>query len=153
MNKYSKIIFLLSRLSLGWLFFYAGIIKLLDPDWSAEGYLLGAKTFSGLYAWLASPGVLPFTNFVNEWGLTLLGAALILGVFVRFSSVFGAAMMILYYFPILVFPHVSSHAYIVDEHIIYALTLLLFAVYRVGRYWGLDKSLSRGRSWYSKWLG
>jgi thiosulfate dehydrogenase [quinone] large subunit len=153
MNKYSKIIFLLSRLSLGWLFFYAGITKLLDPDWSAGGYLLGAKTFSGVYAWFASPGILPFTNFVNEWGLTLLGATLILGVFVRFSSVLGVILMTLYYFPALVFPHIPPHAYIIDEHIIYALILLLFAGYRVGRYWGLDESLSRGRSWYSKWLG
>lgn len=143
----------MSRLSLGWLFFYAGITKILNPDWSAEGYLMGAETFSNFYVWLASPGILPFTNFMNEWGLTLLGASLILGVFVRFSSVLGVVMMIFYYFPTLVFPHIPPHSYLVDEHIIYALVLALFATLRAGRIWGLDKKFSKGKDFYSRWLG
>lgn len=124
---------------MGWLFFYAGITKVLNPNWTAAGYLNNAKTFEGFYHWLASPGILPVTNFLNEWGLTLVGAALILGLFVRLASVFGAAMMILFYFPILVFPKVGANAFIIDEHIIYALVFLFLGAMRAGQYFGLDK--------------
>lgn len=125
------------RISLGWMFFYAGITKVLDPNWSAAGYLQGAKTFTEFYNWLLQPGILPAVDFINEWGLTLLGIALILGVFVRLSSVLGAALMILYYFPVLEFPYLE-HAFIVDEHIIYAVALLFLGAAKAGRVWGLE---------------
>ena len=80
MTQFQKISLFLLRVSLGWMFFYAGITKVINPAWSAEGYLNGAKTFAGFYHWLASPGILPVTNFVNEWGLTLLGVSLVLGI-------------------------------------------------------------------------
>jgi thiosulfate dehydrogenase (quinone) large subunit len=143
MTQYQKLFLLLLRLSIGWLFFYAGITKVLNPSWSAAGYLNNAKTFTGFYQWLASPDILPFTNFFNEWGLTLIGAALILGVFVRLASVLGVAIMVLYYFPILLFPKVGANAYIVDEHIIYAIALLLLASLSAGRVFGLANWCSR----------
>jgi len=136
-NGHKFILFLL-RVTTGWLMFYAGITKVLDPSWSAAGYLGGAKTFLAFYAWFLSPGVLPVINFINEWGLTLLGVSLILGVFVRLSSVLGTVLMLLYYFPVLDFPYILPHSYIVDEHIIYALVLLSLAVLRAGRAWGLE---------------
>ena len=128
----------LLRIGMGWLMFYAGITKVLNPAWSAQGYLKGAKTFPGFYQWLLQPDVLPIINFINEWGLTLLGVSLILGIGVRLSSIFGAVLMLLYYFPILDFPYPNPHSYIVDEHIIYALVLLLLAGLRAGRIWGLE---------------
>ena len=123
---------------MGWLFFYAGITKILDPKWSAKGYLASAKTFSDFYAWLASDNILPIVNFLNEWGLALIGASLILGIFVKISSPFGALLMILYYFPILVFPYAGEHSYIADEHIIYALVFITIFMLNAGKYWGLD---------------
>ena len=137
LTKSQKISLFLLRISMGWLMFYAGITKLLNPNFSAAGYLKGAKTFSGFYNALLSPSVLPAINFINEWGLTLLGVSLILGIGVRLSSVLGAALMILYYFPVLDFPFVA-HSYIVDEHIIYALILVFFASVKAGRIWGLE---------------
>lgn len=134
-----KILLFLLRISLGWMFFYAGITKVLNPAWSAEGYLRSAKTFPAFYAWLASAPLLPVTNFINEWGLTLLGASLILGLFVRASSIAGALLMLLYYFPVLTFPTIKTTAFIVDEHIVYALLLLFFAAMRPGRVWGLEQ--------------
>ena len=139
LNKLPKLSLLLLRVALGWLFFYAGITKVLNPEWSAAGYLAGAKNFTGFYQWLASPAILPITNFLNEWGLTLLGVALILGVFVRISSLLGALMMLLYYLVILEFPHPNAHAYIVDEHIIYIAILLFFAATQAGRFYGFDR--------------
>ena len=138
MTQTQKISLFLLRIGMGWLMFYAGITKVLNPAWSAQGYLKGAKTFPGFYQWLLQPDVLPIINFINEWGLTLLGVSLILGIGVRLSSIFGAVLMLLYYFPILDFPYPNPHSYIVDEHIIYALVLLLLAGLRAGRIWGLE---------------
>ena len=123
---------------MGWLFFYAGITKVINPEWSAVGYLKGAKTFAGFYQWLASPGILPLVNFVNEWGLTLLGVSLILGVLVRISSISGIILMFLYYLPTLDFPHPNPSSYIVDQHIIFIFILIFFAATRAGRVWGLE---------------
>ncbi len=139
MTKFQKISLFILRISLGWLFFYAGITKILNPEWSAEGYLKGAKTFAGFYQWLASSSILPVTNFMNEWGLTLLGVSLILGIGVRLSSILGVILMLLYYLPILDFPYPNPHSFLVDEHIIYILVLLLFAGLRAGCVWGLEK--------------
>jgi|SRR3989344_4729422 len=143
MTKFQKVSILLLRLALGWLFLYAGITKIINPDWSAAGYLTGAKTFPSFFQAMLDPAILPFINFINEWGLTLLGVSLILGLFVRLSSWLGAILMLLYYFPILDFPYPNPHSYIVDEHIIYALALILLAALNAGRVWGLE-------SWYTK---
>lgn len=124
------------------MFFYAGITKVLNAEWSAAGYLTNAKSFTGLFAWLASPGVLPVINFVNEWGLTLLGVSLILGIGVRFSSLLGALLMLLYYLP-LGFPYPNPNAFIVDQHIIYIAALLYLAATRAGRVWGLEEWCER----------
>ena len=128
----------LLRIAMGWLLFYAGITKVLDPGWSAAGYLRGAKTFTGFFQWLATPANIGWVNFLNEWGLTLLGISLILGIGVRLSGVLGAALMMLYYFPILQFPRIAPHSYLVDEHVVYALVLLLLAAQRAGRTFGLE---------------
>jgi len=138
MTQFQKISLFLLRITMGWMFFYAGITKIINPTWSAAGYLNGAKTFAGFYHFLTTPGLLPITNFVNEWGLTLLGISLILGIGVRLSSLLGAILMLLYYFPILDFPYPNPQSYLVDQHIIYVLVLLLLANLRAGRVLGLE---------------
>lgn len=138
-----KLFLFLLRVSLGWLLFWAGITKVLNPSWSAGGYLNGAKTFSGFYHWLASPGILPLINFLNAWGLTLIGACLVLGLFVRLSSIFGALLMLLYYLPILDFPYPDKNSFLVDQHIIFAIAMFFFAAVRAGRIWGLDEKCAR----------
>lgn len=137
MTKVQQFALVFLRVTLGFMMFYAGITKVLNPEWSAEGYLKSAKAFAGFYAWLASPGILPVVNFINEWGLTLLGVSLILGIAVRLSSKLGALLMLLYYLP-LGFPYPNPHAFVVDEHIIYIAALLLLAAMRAGRVYGLE---------------
>lgn len=139
MNRLEKISIFLLRLSLGWLFFYAGITKVLNPDWSAAGYLNNAKTFSGLYQWLASTQNISWVNLLNEWGLTLIGMALILGVFTRWASLGGILLMVMYYFPILQFPYVSTTSFMIDNHVIFSLVFLVFFLSHAGKFWGLDK--------------
>jgi thiosulfate dehydrogenase [quinone] large subunit len=136
-NIFSRTVLGVLRIAMGWFFFYAGITKVLDPRWSAAGYLNTAKTFPELFHWFAQAGHLPVINFINEWGLTLLGISLILGIGVRLSSILGAGLMALYYFPVLDFPKIGEHAYLIDEHVIYALVLLFFAAVSAGRALGL----------------
>ena len=70
MTQFQKISLFLLRVSLGWVFLYAGITALTTPSWSAAGYLKGAKTFVGFYQWLLQPNILPTINFVNECELS-----------------------------------------------------------------------------------
>jgi thiosulfate dehydrogenase [quinone] large subunit len=143
MTQTQKIYLFALRITLGWLFFWAGITKVINPDFSAAGYLQNAKTFAGFYHWLASPAILPVTNFLNEWGLTLLGVALILGIGTKWATRLGALLMVLYYLPILDFPYPNSHSFIVDEHIIYAIALLTLSALKADKIWGIDTIVER----------
>ena len=67
MTQAQKISLFLLRIVLGWMYLYAGVTKIFGPEWSAAGYLKNAKTFSAFYQWLASPGMLPLTNFVPDY--------------------------------------------------------------------------------------
>jgi thiosulfate dehydrogenase [quinone] large subunit len=144
MNKQLSMAVFLSRVGLGVLFFYAGITKVLNPSWSAAGYLNSAKTFPGLYHWFASAGNIGWVNLVNEWGLTLVGVALIIGLLVRWASIGGILLMVLYYLPTLQFPYVGANSYLVDEHIIFITVFFILIASNAGTYWGLG-SMFHGR--------
>lgn len=143
MNKQLKTAVFLSRVVLGVLFFYAGIVKVMNPDWSASGYLNNAKTFSGLYRWFASASNIGWVNFVNEWGFVVIGLALIFGLLTRWASLGGIIYMVLYYFPVLQFPYVGEHSFLVDDHIIYITVLLILFTSNAGTFWGLDSWLQK----------
>ncbi|GMR19171.1 MAG: hypothetical protein BMS9Abin34_299 [Patescibacteria group bacterium] len=139
---------------MGWLYLYAGLTKVLDPEWTAAGYLKSAKTFSGLYQWFASDANIGWVDFINQWGLTIIGAALILGVAIKLASYAGALLTMLYYFPVLTFPYIKPHSYIVDEHVVYALAFLVLAALGAGRIWGIDGWLEKqGLTQKVPWLG
>lgn len=137
-----QIIFLL-RIALGILFLYAGVSKIIDPDWSAAGYLKGAKTFSALYQWFASPENIGWVNILNEWGAVLIGLGLLFGVATRVASIAGILLMLLYYLPILRFPYAGEHAFLIDEHVVYILLFALFIASKAGHMWGLDPFLEK----------
>jgi len=115
------------RVLLGWFMFFAGIEKVLNTEWSAQGFLLTAKTFPTIYAWFAEPLNSWWIDPLNAWGITLVGVALLLGVFTRPAAFSGALLMILYYFPHVDFPYLE-HGFIVEEHIIYAVAFILVAL-------------------------
>ncbi len=145
MNKQLEASIFLSRVALGILFFYAGISKVLNPNWSAAGYLNSAKTFPGLYHWFASAGNIGWVNLVNEWGLTLIGVALIVGLLVRWASLGGIFIMVLYYLAILQFPYAGTNSYLVDDHIIFITVFIVLMASNAGTFWGLDSWLQKRR--------
>ena len=95
-----KTIITILRAAVGWHFLYEGLIKLFADQWSAASYLNNTFGFlSGFYHWLAaSPVRLEVIDFLNVWGLILIGLALFLGLLVRWASLAGALLLTLYYF-------------------------------------------------------
>lgn len=143
MSKYQQLSLLLLRIALGWIFLYSGITKVLDPNWSAAGYLKGAQTLAPLYHLFVQN--ITIINFLNSWGQTAIGAALIIGIFLRPAALFGILLMTLYYIPILHFPYVgkSPTSLIVDEHVIYSLVFFLLFVFDAGKYFGLKNTVKK----------
>lgn len=137
MNRQQKISLLLLRLALGWIFLYSGVSKILDPEWTAAGYLKGAQTLTPLYSLFTRN--MDIINFLNSWGQAAIGLALILGIMLRPAAIFGVLMMVLYYIPILNFPYVGrgTTSFLVDQHIIFILVFILLSSFDAGKYWGL----------------
>jgi len=139
MKPFSKFVFLFIRISLGWLFLYEGLIKLFDPAWSAEAYLRGSYGFlSPFFRLLASgPAALNVVDFLNEWGLTMIGAGLLLGLFTRLASVSGMVLLLLYYFAYPPFGNqmagVASegHYWIINRNLIEILALIIIYLFPV----------------------
>ena len=157
MNTAEKVSVLLLRLSIGWLFFYAGWSKVITfftdaKDWTAAGFLGNIPgPFAPLFSGIAGNVLV---DYLNAYGLLLVGAALILGVLVRWSAFWGIVIMVLYY--LASFP--AEHAYIVEDHFIYALVLVVLAAVGAGRVWGLDRALEnsgfvKSNPWLVKLLG
>jgi uncharacterized membrane protein YphA (DoxX/SURF4 family) len=124
MSKMKPILLLLIRVTVGWHFLYEGLIKLFSPEWSSAGYLEGSYGFlSGFYHSIAAnASILGFVNFVNIWGLILIGAGLFLGIFVNISAISGMILLTLYYFA---YPPFGTHLNVVHE----------------GHYWFVDRNL------------
>ena len=76
MKIFRSSLFLFLRISVGWHFLYEGVIKIADPKWSAEAYLRGSYgVFAPIFHFLSSgPGILSAVDFMNEWGLAIIGA-------------------------------------------------------------------------------
>lgn len=133
------------RVSLGWLFLYAGISKI--GAFSAKGYLVSLKgPFAALFYPLAGNMLV---DQLVIWGFTLIGVCLILGVLVRFASFWGIVMMALFY--LTAYP--PEHAFLVDDHIIYIFVLLFLMVSNAGHFNGVDKVLEKKLPKYKNLMG
>ncbi len=135
------------RIVIGWQLLYEGLAKLLTPDWTAAPYLLLSRGFfPGFFHWLgSSPAMLGAVNFLNTWGLTLIGLALILGVVTRFASGCGVAMLALYYLaqPPLIrtnyWAPVEGHYMVVNKTLVELMVLVVFLFVPAGALWGIER--------------
>ena len=133
----------LVRVTMGWILFQGGIVKVLDPGWSAGGYLLNAipegNPFMGFWATLAGN---PAIDALNAWGLTLTGLGLMLGALVRWNAFWGAILM-LFYWATSLHGGLSQwlpleHGWVVDDHLVYAALLFGLGAIGAGRILGFD---------------
>ncbi len=139
----------LLRVLIGWHFLHEGLTKLIDPYWSAAGYLLESGwIFAGFFRALASHStILAVVDILNIWGLIIIGVLLIAGVFGRWTALTGMVLLLLYYLahpPLIGFesalPREGSYL-IVNKNLIEAAALLVFALFPTGHIIGLDKLL------------
>ncbi|MEL7118907.1 MAG: DoxX family membrane protein [Bacteroidota bacterium] len=96
----SQLTFLvLLRWLIGWHLLYEGLIKITNPAWSSKAYLASAEgIFGGIFQAMAqSESLLRVVDYMNMWGLTIIGLALILGIFTTQFSIAGAILLLLYF--------------------------------------------------------
>ena len=142
------------RVLIGWHFLYEGIAKLLKPYCSSAAYLLDSKwLLSGLAETIVSdPVLLSISDYVNMWGLTLVGASLLLGLFSQYTALIGMGFVILYYlfappFLGLEFSKPGEGSYlIVNKNLIEACALWVIYSFPTSHIIGLDRFFSNPES-------
>ncbi|MFB3902436.1 MAG: hypothetical protein ACE15E_03220 [Acidobacteriota bacterium] len=141
------------RAAVGWHLLYEGLGKMFTPHWSSVSYLKESYwIFGSIFRWLASsPSRLAVVDFLNEWGLTLLGLALLVGCFTRTAAMLGAVLLGLYYLaqpPLIGFESsLAEGSYLlVNKNLIEILVLGLFVLVPSGSLWGIDRLLRRLRA-------
>jgi thiosulfate dehydrogenase [quinone] large subunit len=140
------------RMLIGWHLLYEGIAKLSNSYWTSAGFLADSQgPLAGFYLWLASdPGRLTAVDWLNQWGLTLIGAAMILGVFSRAATLMAAVLLGLYYLGSPPWPGIVVNApaegsyLIVNKTLIEFVALIVLWLFPTGRQVGFDSYLSRG---------
>jgi len=142
------------RILIGWHILYEGFSKLLIPNWSSLGFLKESKwILSGFSNWIIShPGLLNAVDFLNTWGLILIGTGLILGLFTRAAAISGAILLFVYYLnnPPLIgleysVPTEGSYL-IISKTLIESVALVALAVFPSGSFAGLDMLINRFRN-------
>ncbi|NIM89763.1 MAG: DoxX family membrane protein [Candidatus Aminicenantes bacterium] len=141
------------RLLIGWHFFYEGFVKLFNPYWSSAGFLLETQgIFKGLASSIvASPAALRVVDFLNVWGLILIGAGLILGCLTRAATLSGIFLLFLYYVfhpPLIGYTYatpVEGSYLIVNKILIETFALLVLLVFPTGGIIGIDRLIFRAK--------
>jgi uncharacterized membrane protein YphA (DoxX/SURF4 family) len=99
------------------------------------------------------PTVLLWTDRLVSYGLLVMGACLLLGVFTRLNCLGGALFLIALYLAIPPFPwspeniKAEGHYFFVNKNLIVALVLLALATTRSGMWFGLDGLLQYFNPW------
>jgi len=151
LNKSATWLLTALRIVIGWHFLYEGIAKVFNPNWSSALYLMESKwILSGFFHWLISNNAtLQIVDFLNIWGLLIIGICLFLGFFSRAASISGALLLLLYYIANPPFMYSSvpsqSHFYIINYNFIEAVVLIVIASIRGEQLFGLQRYLA-GRS-------
>lgn len=141
------------RILIGWHFLYEGLAKLTNPYWTSAGYLGDSQWLLGdLFSRLAaSPAAVTVIDQLNMWGLTLIGAALMLGLLSRAAIIAGIVLLSLYYLaapplPGLSYSMPAEGSYlIVNKVLIEIAALVTLLAFRTSREWGLDALILRRR--------
>ena len=124
----------LLRIGIGWHFLYEGLAKLLDPRWTAAGYLQNATGFLAPYfrSMAAHAGVLQFVDILNIAGLVAIGLALFFGTGVRIAAAAGTLLLALYYLAMPPWPATQvglgseGHYLVVNKNFVEILALAVF---------------------------
>jgi len=139
------------RVLIGWHFLYEGLVKIVDPDWTAASFLSAAQgPLAGLFKGMAAhPALLDSINFCNQWGLLFVGLSLMVGLLSRWACIGGMALLMLYYisnppFIGLNIPAATEGSYlIVNKNLIELFTLFLLFLFPTDKIIGLERLFSK----------
>ncbi len=135
----------LARVSLGWVFLWAFLDKTFGLGYATESKDAWIDGGSPTFGFLSFGATGPFKDFYTsiagdawaDWlfmiGLLGIGLGLVLGVMMRVSAWSGALLLVLMWTAVL--PPENNP--FMDDHLIYALVLLLLAELGAGRWFGL----------------
>jgi len=139
------------RVLLGWYFLYEGIVKITNPDWSSYSYLMDSEgPFAKMFTSMAvNANVLAIVNWLNKWGLTLIGLGLMLGFLTQAATFFGMLLLVFYY---LSHPALASVSYlmpmegsylIVNKTLIEVIVMAVLLAFPTGHIAGIDRFISK----------
>ena len=119
-----------------------------EPLGSGPGAAVSAQEYA---AWVP---LIALTLLVG-YGHLAIGLSLLSGLLVRVSSIFGIALMLVYWMAHMDFPYIGDTTnFLIDEHIVYALVLGLLIAQRAGHAFGLDEWAAKLPAVrHSHWLG
>jgi len=135
------------RVLIGWHFLYEGIVKVVNPHWSAMSFLNASQgPLSDVFKSMASnSGTLEVINFCNQWGLVLIGLSLIVGLLSRWASIGGMALLFMYYIcnpPFIgLDPTAAAEGsyLIVNKNLIELFSLFVLFLFPTGKIIGLER--------------
>lgn len=137
-HSLSALFIVMLRATIGGMILFAGLGKVSEWPFDAAGYLANvdpASPVSGLFAAMASNAALmEIVNVVVPATQLLIGAALILGAFVRLAALGGAMQMMLFYLG----GWSGEFLALFESTLIYAVVFLTVAAFGAGRVLGLD---------------
>jgi thiosulfate dehydrogenase [quinone] large subunit len=144
------------RVLIGWFFLYEGLAKILSPNWTSYGYLMDSKgIFSPLFTMIAeNPTMMAVADFINIYGLTIIGLLLILGLFERVGYLGAAILLLLYY---LSHPPLINVEYLlpsegttlwVDKNLVMLVAVIVLYFFPTSKIIGLDRAFLKNRSRY-----
>lgn len=152
-TKTQRFFLIALRLAIGWHFLYEGLVKLLSASWTSSGYLMDSKGFMApvFQSMASTPEVLKVVDFLNEWGLVLIGLGLILGMFTRVAAVAGMVLLAFYYLshpPFIGYSYAlpSEGSYFIVDKILIEL-IALGVMYSFPTQWiiGIDRLMFRNK--------
>ncbi len=147
-------VLLLLRYLIGWHILYEGIAKAINPQWSSLGFLQQSQGILSEFAqWLIShPTLLSSVDFLNTWGLILIGLSLILGILVKPASLIGSGLIFVYYLHAVPLVGVESALslegsdLIVNKTLIESAALSVLAFFPTSEVFGFDGLIAKLRT-------
>ena len=161
-SRWARYVAAAVRLSVGWVFLWAFLDKTfalghetgVDPTTGVTDYFGPAAWIHGgspTQGFLGNAVKGPLADFysnlagnvVVDWvfmvGLLGIGLALVLGIGMRIAAVSGALMLVMMWSAVL--PPANNP--FMDDHLVYALVLVLLALVGAGRTWGFGRAWER----------
>jgi len=135
------------RVAIGWHFLFEGLAKISAQNWTSYLYLMDSKgIFENVFKALAeNKQSLIIVDYLNIWGLIIIGLILMLGLFSKQVTIAAITLLSLYYLSHAPFfgldyalPSTGSY-WIVDKTLIEIFALIVLFVFPTSKEIGLDR--------------